>query len=280
MYVAMNEKFEIYCIVWNQETLDFATTKKYKFLNNINSPRSDWYESWPIWNFLNNNNLNDDTFYGFLSPKFESKTGLTHEGAVRFSVSRATQDTEIITFSPQPDQAAVFLNVFEHANFYFPGYINLVDKFLNIAELSNLSIHDIMDTRNIVFSNYYFAKPKFWNAWKSLFELLFKESENEASTIYDQLNMHTNYPGSVQRKVFLAEQLASIILVTNNFKVLNYNTWFTSKSSTPFSLHMDDMVILDALKIAAKETGLPQYINAFGVVRDTLLDKIRRGIVK
>lgn len=266
--------FDVYCIAWSNDTYKYACDTNCKILDNRNSCRSDWYESWPIWNFLKKNQLDEHKFYGFLSPKFTMKTGLSHNDAINFSISNFGKEYDIITFSPQPDQAAVFVNVFEHANFYFPGYLEIVDEFLNLANLPSYLINVIMDTRSIVFSNYFFAKPRFWRVWKNLFETLFIESENKNSILYEKLNSRTNYPGGVQHKVFLAEQLASIIITVNNFRVGNYNTWRTAKSSTPFASIMEDMVILDALKIAAKETNSDIYMNVFGSFRDKSIKKI------
>jgi hypothetical protein len=42
-------------------------------MDNLANERPDWREYWPIRNYLLNNNLEEDTRYGFLSPKFEAK---------------------------------------------------------------------------------------------------------------------------------------------------------------------------------------------------------------
>src|ERR1700682_4374243 len=43
-------------------------------LDNSANERPDWYEYWPIRKFLLNEALDEDAFYGFLSPKLKSKT--------------------------------------------------------------------------------------------------------------------------------------------------------------------------------------------------------------
>ena len=45
-------------------------------LDNSTNERPDWYEYWPIRKFLLNGPLDEDAFYGFLSPKFRLKTNL------------------------------------------------------------------------------------------------------------------------------------------------------------------------------------------------------------
>src|ERR1700731_2023105 len=51
-------------------------------LDNSANERPDWFEYWPIRRFLLSEALDENAFYGFLSPKFKLKTGLD-SGAVR-----------------------------------------------------------------------------------------------------------------------------------------------------------------------------------------------------
>src|SRR5271163_1516352 len=51
-------------------------------LDNSANERPDWFEYWPIRRFLLNEALDENAFYGFLSPKFKLKTGLS-SAAVR-----------------------------------------------------------------------------------------------------------------------------------------------------------------------------------------------------
>ena len=46
-------------------------------LDNSANERSDWFEYWPIRKFLLGRPLQEDAFYGFLSPRFGSKTNLS-----------------------------------------------------------------------------------------------------------------------------------------------------------------------------------------------------------
>ena len=42
----------------------------FEVLDNSSNERPDWYEYWPIRKFLQNEALDENAFYGFLSPKF------------------------------------------------------------------------------------------------------------------------------------------------------------------------------------------------------------------
>ena len=88
-------------------------------LDNSKNERPDWYEYWPIRTFLSENRLNDSTYYGFLSPLFFQKTGLTGKKVMDFL--RQPGDADIVTFSPFPCHAAVFVNVFEQGEFFHQG---------------------------------------------------------------------------------------------------------------------------------------------------------------
>ena len=45
-------------------------------LDNLKNERPDWYEYWPIRNYLMQNRLDESAYYGFLSPNFYEKTRL------------------------------------------------------------------------------------------------------------------------------------------------------------------------------------------------------------
>ena len=49
----------------------------FEVLDNSANERPDWYEYWPIRGFLLEQALDENAFYGFLSPKFKLKTSLS-----------------------------------------------------------------------------------------------------------------------------------------------------------------------------------------------------------
>jgi hypothetical protein len=46
-------------------------------LDNTASERPDWFEYWTMRTLLRTQPLNENVFYGFLSPRFKSKTNLS-----------------------------------------------------------------------------------------------------------------------------------------------------------------------------------------------------------
>ena len=76
-------------------------------LDNSANERPDWYEYWPMRKFLLNEKLDEDAFYGFLSPRFKHKTNL-NAGAVRDFILAAEPNTDVVLFSPAFTTAPIF----------------------------------------------------------------------------------------------------------------------------------------------------------------------------
>ncbi len=132
-------------------------------LDNSTNERQDWYEYWPIRKFLLNEPLEEDAFYGFLSPKFKQKTNLS-AAPVREFISLEISTTDIVLLSPTLRWTAYHLNVFKFGDAVHPGLLQVADRFFRqIGEPTNL--HDLVtSSRNEVYSNYMIAKPRFWRA--------------------------------------------------------------------------------------------------------------------
>jgi hypothetical protein len=263
------KKVNLYHIAHSPQTLQ-EIGLGYKLLNNVNSDRNDWREYWPIRHFLLKEKLDDNSYYGFFSPRFKEKTGLTYAQVNTF-IQEASIDIDVISFSPQPDMGAFFLNVFEQEELFHPGFSAMSEDFLAWVGLPlNLSTM-VMDSRQIIFSNYFVAKPEFWREWLLLNEQIFAICEGENCTLKHSLTSATNYPGEVQRKVFLIERIASLLLTVNpKWKVRAYNTFDCAWSNSRLNQFKFEAILSDALKIAMKEQGFHDYHDAFTKLRDKL----------
>src|SRR6202789_3222323 len=73
-------------------------------LDNSANERPDWYEYWPIRRFLLNEALDENTFYGFLSPKFKLKTGLSAAAVREFILAEPAVD--VVLLSPSIHNSA------------------------------------------------------------------------------------------------------------------------------------------------------------------------------
>ena len=141
----------LYQIAYSAATLH-AVEPGYDVLNNLSNVRPDWYEIWPIRRFLQQFTLDDTAWYGFFSPKFGGKTGLSHAQVQAF-VRASEAQADVVLFSPQPDMGAFFLNVFEQGETFDTGFIDAADRFLQATGMPGSVRGLVMDSRQIVFSN-------------------------------------------------------------------------------------------------------------------------------
>ena len=184
-------------------------------LDNTQNPRPDWFEFWVILNFLRNNVLEEDAWYGFLSPKFHEKTGFTSE-YVNSLLEGQEGVGSVVLLSPSWDQLSFFLNPFEQGEMWHPGLLGACQKFIDSTWLEMDLSTLVTDTSSSVFSNYIIAKKDFWEEWEILAEEFFKYVENNP-----EYQSHTPY-GSVESrfpmKTFIQERLATVVLASGQFK--------------------------------------------------------------
>lgn len=262
----------LYQIAYSPATLA-AVEPGYAVLDNLANPRPDWYEYWPIRRFLREQALEDAAFYGFFSPKFGRKTQLTHAQVQEIVVRAAAEhDADVVLFSPQPDMGAFFLNVFEQGETFDPGLIDAYGAFLEHIGRPLPLRQLVMDSRQVVFSNYFVARPAFWRAWQALNEALFEVCEGPATPLQQALTKPTTYPGQAQRKVFLQERAASLLLATQSrWRSVAANPFTMGWSMSRFREHPQEAVMSDALKMAWREQRFPHYLQAFATLRERFL---------
>ena len=104
-------------------------------LNNSDG-RKDWFEFWPILNFLINNRLKEDTFYGFLSPRFTLKTGLSGSDISEFLFKNNHIDVLLVSYSW--DHLSYFLSPWEQGDIFHYNLIEEAQKFLTQVEVKVL----------------------------------------------------------------------------------------------------------------------------------------------
>jgi hypothetical protein len=237
----------------------------FKVLDNSSNERPDWYEYWPIRNYLLSEPLDESGFYGFLSPKFRLKTNLTAAQVEDF-LARADPHTDVCLFSPSIHNAAYFLNVFEHGESEHPGLKAIAGRFFErLGRPCNLD-ELVSDSRNTVHANYFIAKPRFWRAWLEVNERLFTIAEASDDALGRELSAPTDYRGrtDVQMKIFVMERIATWLLTRD--------AAFKAEVRDPFAARariykLPVAVVCDALKIAYSTQGRGQYKDVFLLVR-------------
>jgi hypothetical protein len=232
-------------------------------LDNSANERPDWFEYWPIRNYLLREVLDDDAYYGFLSPRFAQKTGLKSD-RVRQFILEADPATDAVLLSPSIHNSACYLNVFEHGEAEHPGLMNTAKAlFARLALPGDLDTL-VTDSRNTVFSNYIIAKPRFWREWLAVNEKMFAIAEAPGDALGDALRTPTTYRGAsgVQMKVFIMERIATWLLARGGFEV-QVRDPFAARSRI---YKLPVAVVCDALKIAYVTQGRAQYKQVFVLV--------------
>lgn len=267
-------KHQVYQIYYNTQTRQ-TNDPGFRGLNNLQNPRPDWFEYWSIRKFLLGNDLHEDCYYAFLSPKFKEKTGLSSQDVLSF-LDESEQD--IVAFSPYFDQSAFFLNTFEqaaasHGHGVWPcirASFNQVDPSIDPETL-------VMTSRQTIFCNYFAARKNVWLEWLTQCEKLFAIAEEGSSELARLLNASVIHSGEpYPAKAFIFERMISFLLATQaRWSVRLFNPLALPVSSAPFAKYTYELVKLDALKLAFRETGLEEYLVAFGTLRNDLVEHSR-----
>jgi hypothetical protein len=267
--------------IFYDEATRAALDPAFEPLDNLANERRDWYEYWPIRRYLLANTLDESAFYGFFSPLFRQKTGLSGREVLDFA-KREAGDAEVVTFSPHPCHGAVFYNVFEQGANCFHGFLDVALLFLREFDPQIRLDALVNDSTNTVYCNYFLARPRFWRAWFGMFERAFQLAETPGTPLAEALNRPVSYvkidgdTKPAQMKIMVLERLVSLMLAWGDFRTRNYEP-FAIPVSPPFFGHEDELYALDQLKIAYRTTGDQDALQRFVQRRDRLLGSVRLG---
>jgi hypothetical protein len=192
-------------------------------LDNRDGP-PDWYEFWPMLRTLREIELEDDVWYGFLSPRVFEKAHLSHDDLIAL-LSRDPK-AEVALFTSHWLQLAVARNVWEHGEWYHPGLRELSAGFFESVGRPIDFDRLMTDYGSATFSNYVVAKRRFWEEWRALAEayLAYVEESPDGARHLEA----TRYRGAtaVPHKVFVQERLACHVLAAQAFRVVHtYPVW-------------------------------------------------------
>lgn len=262
----------IYQIYYSEETKQ-SNDPGFLQLDNLANERPDWREYWPIRNFLLNNELEDGRYYGFFSPKFKQKTNLDSSEVYKFI--QANQ-ADVIHFSPFFDQSAFPINIFSQATAQHQGIADPLEKALKVLNKDLNPFEVVMNSTNTIFCNFFVAKKSFWKIWLKNCEMIFKISESNSTELARALNANTNHDShGAAVKVFVIERIASYLAASGKIKTIkSFDPMSLPFAGSKISIYRDDLLMLDALKIAYETTGSQQYINSFNKLRTDLINKI------
>jgi hypothetical protein len=237
----------------------------FEVLDNSGNEKPDWFEYWPIRQFLLNQALDENTFYGFLSPKFKLKTSLS-SADVREFILAAGSAVDVVLLSPSIHNSAYYLNVFEHGDAEHPGLKRVAKALFDRLELFSDLDSLVSDSRNTVHSNYFIAKPRFWRAWLAINERMYAIAETPGDALGEALCAPTTYRGAthVQMKIFVMERVATWLLTSGSDFTAAVRDPFVARSRI---YKLPVAVMCDALKIAYATQGRSQYKDVFLLLR-------------
>jgi hypothetical protein len=250
--------------ILNHYTPASALDPGFLVLDNSANERPDWFEYWPMRKFLLSQPLDEQTLYGFVSPKFGFKTNL---GAARVAsfIDSADAATDVVLFSPGIHNSAHYLNVFLHGDAKHPGLLEVATELLTRIGRPTDFAALVTDSRNEVLSNYFIAKPRFWRRWLEINESMFRIAEDPTDALGIKLTERTRYrfKSTVPMKIFIMERVATLILATEpRFTVRAYDA-FGARSRI---YRAPVAIACDALKIAYCTTRHEHYKDVFSLI--------------
>jgi hypothetical protein len=253
----------IHQIYYNEET-KHVIDPYFIPLDNCANLRPDWAEYWVIRQFLLNKVLDENAWYGFFSPKFTQKTGLTGERVLKF-ITSLPANAQVAMFSPFWDVTSYFRSAFEQAEQAHPGFFEVMQAFVDAAgfpaDLRSMVTH----SQNTVYCNYFVAKPAFWRRWLELGEALFEISESSHLLAEAINNGETAYShqNKLQFKVFMQERLATLILSSEKWGSFSYSPFDRPYLRPVLPSFKSELIVCDALKQAYCSTQDEYYLNAY-----------------
>ncbi|MDR3416429.1 MAG: hypothetical protein P4L83_09600 [Nevskia sp.] len=231
--------------------------------DNLSNEQPLWREYLPMRRFFESNTLEDDCYYGFLSPKFHAKTGLTGRQVRQFVEGQGNAD--VVTFSPYPDQAALYFNVFEQGENVHPGIAETAQEFFRVIGMPTELHHLVMDGRNTVYCNYFVAKASFWKRWNRILGECMRHAAEASSPLHGRLNaMTTHNYRPILMWVMMMERLTSVLLTrSDEFSVANYPSFRLHLDDMRLQGHATDLIALEAVKRSYIDSRDPYFMRSF-----------------
>jgi hypothetical protein len=271
------QRFCVHQIFYDQASRE-ALDPGFIPLDNARASRPDWYEFWPILQFLRTNRLDESLWYGFLSPRFERKSGLNSASVFQI-LGSIDLSHDVALFPVGVDHILYFKNIFEQGECSHPNLMNLSKKFIAQAgidvDLDKLVSH----SGNACFSNFIVAKAPYWNEWRQLAESFFVFAEDPSTETGAALREPAPYlRGPTPMKVFIQERLSALVLARGHFRVFSMPLTFSLKWHPPVVL--ETLAKIDEVKRKISTEGSPELSLTLDELRQCLkFDRSMRAIV-
>lgn len=266
--------------IFHSEDARNALDKGFIPLDNIGQ-RLDWFDYWAVRRFLLQNPVDPAVGYGFFSSQLGERTGLSAQQVAQF-VEDMPEDTDVVAFTPGFGDVAYFRSVYEQIERIHPdagaairGVVSLMAPGQDSRTLLETLV---MCATQTVFANYLVAKPAFWQAWLGHCETVYQLAERGEGELGQLLNTLVPLGAhQVPVKVFVIEAMASLMigLSPSRWRVRQFNSIQLPASERidengNVKIARDELIVLDALKHAAIDTGIVEYYLTYLQRRDEL----------
>jgi hypothetical protein len=242
-------------------------------LDNSRAERPDWFEFWPIRQYLQTATLNEGDWYGFLSPKFRAKTGVD-AAQLRDFLEFSSGRSEVALITVSWDQLAYFQNPFEQGELWHPG-LGAVCQSAAAALGFDLDLRaTVAHSGNFTFCNYLIAKPVYWRHWLALANRLLAFAEQGPQEQRGRLAAHTTHthaPIHTPMKAFVQERLPLLLILQQKFRTTTLDASATGAiEERLFGASPQTRGLLqacDQLKRAYAAGREPRYLEAYRALR-------------
>ncbi|MHB1116408.1 glycosyltransferase [Sideroxydans sp.] len=247
-------------------------------LDNLDNPRPDWCEYWPIRKVLLEQTFDDDTYLGFFSPRFFEKTRMRGEDVL--AVVRQSVD-EVVSFSPFFDQGAIHINPFMQGEVNHPGMVDVAQDVLKSLDIKIDLQSIVCDRTTTIFSNYFVARYSFWKRWFACFEHIYAICEGPDSALKSRLLSYTKYRAGTdyQMKIFILERLVTVLMEESHLQCeLALDIRHAPMSFPGTEKVLDELVVTDWLKGRFRVTGQVGYLEIFGLYVGRLAHEVLKPV--
>ena len=234
-----------------------------------------WGEYGPVSRCLKALVTHEDIHYGFLPPDFQLRTGYTLSAVTQFAETHGAGHDALL-FSDHPHNVALFRNVFERGDFFAPGLLAWARRWARSLGAPHDPGTLVMAAGDMVLSNCFLARPRFWRRWLELCASLRRLVDGNDFVDAEEEPAPALHPNS---RVELMRCVASYMLALEpGWRVKASDPFLHGKYPLP-SMREDptDLVVAAALKHAMRLSPWPQYVSAYHDVRLRAIDPGRGG---
>lgn len=191
------------------------------FDNSLN-PRPEWHEYHTFLTEYESNNFDENAYYGYVSWKFQQKTGVTGEEFLGFV--RSNPGADVYFINPFHSYSLCFKNVWTQGEYFHPGLIEIADEAFHAIDW-DFSLQDMVnDESDTAFCNYWVAKPDFWREYVPIIkQLLDLATYLDRSSLTAKLNIPVPRHASATYLTFILERVFSSLLWKNSINACAYH---------------------------------------------------------